>query len=524
MQRVLTVCPHCGAGCGLYLLVDREEVIGVTPSAGHPVSRGSLCMRGWTSFQHLRRPERLEFPRIRLNGTLTRASWEEAFTHLVAGLKGVCLKNTGEAIGIWASGSITNEELFLLRRIASEGLHTRSVHFDPSLHTLGHIPAALVEGPHAARLEEIHAADLLVILGHGLEEHHPQVASRILRAMDRGTRGIVISPRRDLLAKHATLHLLLPFPDEVAPSLTSGGDGSLESLRRLWGEAKQRILIYPLKSLPLFRELNLLSAFQGLVAEEGTKVLLLFPRANSRGAFRQRLGSPPQGVPELKALMVVEEDPAGWNPASREMIQDLEFLVVQDRFLTQTAELAHVVLPSASFAEKEGTLTNTEGRDQALQAAVPPPGEARPGWVILAELARCLGVRDVGSTLEEIQNAMTSDQMTPAPAEPVDELVTTAATGHSNFQHLPDRLGWMWIKDAVLRHTEDWQRERQDRWIEVHPEDAKQLGFRPGWTVRVTGEGGVFQAVVRVSERVGRGILVTPHELIEGSVHLERAA
>jgi anaerobic selenocysteine-containing dehydrogenase len=82
----------------------------------------------------------------------------------------------------------------------------------------------------------------------------------------------------------------------------------------------------------------------------------------------------------------------------------------------------------------------------------------------------------------------------------------------------------MWLKDTVLRHTDDWQREHQDRWVEIHPEDAKQLALRPGWMVRVAGEGGEFQAIVRMSERVGRGILVTPYDLLEGPVQLERAA
>jgi predicted molibdopterin-dependent oxidoreductase YjgC len=205
------------------------------------------------------------------------------------------------------------------------------------------------------------------------------------------------------------------------------------------------------------------------------------------------------------------------------MLQGLEFLVVQDLFLTETAEVAHVVLPSAGFAEQEGTLTSTEGREQQLRPAVAPPGEARPGWAILAEVARRLGVRDVGSTLEDVRSGMTSQPAAPPPAEPVPDLAAMATTGHSSFQHVPDRLGWMWLRDTVLRHTDDWQREHQDRWIEIHPEDAKQLALRPGWVVRVTGDGGEFQARARVSDRATRGILVTPHDLLEGPVQLERA-
>jgi predicted molibdopterin-dependent oxidoreductase YjgC len=519
MQRVLTVCPHCSCGCGLYLLVERGEAIGVMPSAGHPISQGRLCMKGWTSFQHLHRPERLDSPYIRQNGTLKRVGWEEAFTHLVEGLGAVRSKHGGQAIGVWASGRSTNEELFLLSRIASQGLVTTAVRFDPSLQSLDHIPASLVEGFRAAKFDEVQAADLLLIFGHSFSEHHPQVASRILKAINNGTSAVVISPYRDLMAERAVLHLRVSSPEEVALALTEEEPSG--HLRALWDEAKWPLVIYPLKSLPPDREARLLRAFESLRAKAWAKVLLLFPRANSRGAFRRKsegAASEPSG---LKALLVVEEDPAAWNGSFRELIRGLDFLVVQDLFLTETAELAHVVLPGASFAEKGGTLTNTEGQQQTLRPAIPPPGDARPGWAIAAELARRLGLADVGSTLEQIQQGLSSEQVQAVlPAETVCE---SPPARLATLEHVPNRLGWMWLKDTILRHTDDWQREHQDRWVEVHLEDVKTLGLRPGWMVRVAGEGGEFQATLRVSERVGPGVLVTPHHLFEGPVHIERA-
>jgi predicted molibdopterin-dependent oxidoreductase YjgC len=524
MQRVLTVCPHCSCGCGLYLLVERGEVIGVMPSAGHPISRGSLCVKGWTSFQHLRRPDRLDSPYIRLNGTLKRVGWEEALSYLVEHLIAVRSKLGGHAIGLLASGRASNEELFLLSRIASRGLETAAVRFDPALHTLNHIPSSLVEGSRAAKLDEIQDADLLVILGHGLAGHHPQVASRILKAIDQGTRAIAISPYRDLLAERAVLHLRVPPLEEVASSLTDGAEGPFGSVRPFMEEAKQPLLIYPLKSLPFEREAKLLRDLERLLALRWARVLLLFPRANSRGAFHWRMGAARPEAHGLKALMVVEEDPAAWDTAFREVVASLDFLVVQDLFLTETAELAHVVLPSAAFAEKAGTLTNTEGRQQTLRAAIPPPGEARPGWVIAAEMARRFGLADVGSTLEEIRQGIAAEQLHADAAVPAEKPAILPPVESPSLRHLPDRLGWMWRRDTILRHTDDWEREHQDQWLEIHPEDAKALGLRPGWKVRVAGEGGEFQAVFRASERASPGILVSPHDLIEGPVRLERAA
>ena len=75
----------------------------------------------------------------------------------------------------------------------------------------------------------------------------------------------------------------------------------------------------------------------------------------------------------------------------KEGLEKLDFLVVQDIFLTETAQLADVVLPAASFAEKEGTFTNTERRVQRVRKAVEPPGQARPDWEIVCELASRMG-------------------------------------------------------------------------------------------------------------------------------------
>ena len=96
----------------------------------------------------------------------------------------------------------------------------------------------------------------------------------------------------------------------------------------------------------------------------------------------------------VRALYVMGENPMLSDPDQAHVetaLRNLDFLVVQDIFLTETAALADVVLPAASFAEKDGTFTNTERRVQLLHAAVPPPGEARPDWRILVDLACRMG-------------------------------------------------------------------------------------------------------------------------------------
>lgn len=85
----------------------------------------------------------------------------------------------------------------------------------------------------------------------------------------------------------------------------------------------------------------------------------------------------------LKALYIVGENPALSHPDTnrvRESLKNLEFLVVQDMFLTETAKLAHIVLPAASFAEKDGTFTSTERRVQRIRKAIEPIGDSKEDW------------------------------------------------------------------------------------------------------------------------------------------------
>lgn len=108
---------------------------------------------------------------------------------------------------------------------------------------------------------------------------------------------------------------------------------------------------------------------------------------------------------DIRALYIFGEDPAVADPNIahvQEALEKLDFLVVQDLFLTETAKAADVVLPGACFAEKDGTFTNTERRVQRVRKAVNPPGEAKPDWQIITELSRKMGYEMSYSSAEEV--------------------------------------------------------------------------------------------------------------------------
>jgi formate dehydrogenase alpha subunit len=145
----------------------------------------------------------------------------------------------------------------------------------------------------------------------------------------------------------------------------------------------------------------------------------------ARGKFEKAWGATLSGRPGLtlmemmnaigegriKALFIMGENPLLTDPDGakvRRELSHLDLLVVQDIFLTETAELAQIVLPGASFAEKDGTFTNTERRVQRVRSAVNPPGEARPDWRILCDLASRLGFPMAYKSPEEIMAEIAS--------------------------------------------------------------------------------------------------------------------
>jgi formate dehydrogenase alpha subunit len=144
----------------------------------------------------------------------------------------------------------------------------------------------------------------------------------------------------------------------------------------------------------------------------------------------------------LNGMYIVGENPMMSDPDVNHVgqcLQSLDFLVVQDIFLTETAQLADVVLPAASFAEKDGTFTNTERRVQRVRRATEPPGDARPDWEIVCELAKRM--QSEGS---EVSDAPHTGWNYESPTEIMDEIAAlTPIYGGVSYERI-DETGLQW--------------------------------------------------------------------------------
>lgn len=127
LNFVPTTCPYCGVGCGLLLVVRDGRVVDTRPVPGHPVSEGKLCIKGWNAHQFIHHPERLTRPLIRQNGSFRESSWGEAIGLVAKRLEEIKEKSGPDSVAFLSSAKCTNEENYLLQKLARAVIGTNNI-------------------------------------------------------------------------------------------------------------------------------------------------------------------------------------------------------------------------------------------------------------------------------------------------------------------------------------------------------------------------------------------------------------
>lgn len=249
----------------------------------------------------------------------------------------------------------------------------------------------------------------------------------------------------------------------------------------------------------------------------------------------------------LKAMFVVGENPVGSLPASirtEEALRKLDLLVCQELFLTETAALAHVVLPAASSLEKSGTFTNTEGHVQAVRPSVDPIGESRPDWEIFSALSILLGTpmeyAESKEILKEIRSLIPGyGSLGPTPLPPKVDQVTMGryltdgyqrdvaaryrlvvpksrpeGTLRLDFVQSLFHSGKLSTRSKGLLQVEDRGRLR------INPLDAARFALADGDRVRLSSTSGEMTTEVKLMERVPQGTAWFPDHFGQAAVRL----
>ncbi|MDD1735279.1 MAG: formate dehydrogenase subunit alpha [Methanothrix sp.] len=210
MEKVHTTCVYCGCGCGLFLHVEDGRIVGASPSPAHPMSRGSLCIKGWLAGDFVGHPDRLAHPLLRQGDRTVKATWNQALSLAAARLQSIKKEFGPQSLGILTSAKGTNEENYLLMKLGRAALETNNVdHVARLCHapTVAGLGFALGSGAMTGSISGLEKSDAILIVGSNTTEQHPLVASYILRARSRGSKLIVADPRKTRLAELADLWL-----------------------------------------------------------------------------------------------------------------------------------------------------------------------------------------------------------------------------------------------------------------------------------------------------------------------------
>lgn len=265
---------------------------------------------------------------------------------------------------------------------------------------------------------------------------------------------------------------------------------------------------------------------------------------------------------QVKAMYIVGENPALSEPDTNHVekaLEKLEFLVVQDIFLTETARHADVVLPGASFAEKDGTFTNTERRIQRVRKAIDPIGDSRPDWLITCQIAQAMGAPgfDFGGPAEVMDEiARVTPQYggvsysrlegiclqwpCPNPEHPGTQYLHSdkfsrglgkfIPVEHRGPAEVPDkeyplvlttgRSRYHFHTGTMTRRVRGLDRLHSEEFVEISPEDAASYGIRDQDTVRVSSRRGEVTARARLSDRCQQGVIFMTFHFWESAANV----
>jgi NADH-quinone oxidoreductase subunit G len=438
MNHVSTICTHCGDGCKTTLGVRRNdtgmEIVRGDNRDKSGINNDFLCVKGRYAFDFAHHTERLTQPLVRKNGKLTPATWEEAFDLIGQRFREVRDQDGGSAIGVVGSNRTTNEENYLLSKFARVILNTNNVDH----HRTADYPAlaATLHGKpgNTASMRDVLTAPAILLIGNDPTNQHPLLAWQIRTNVRlRRAKLYVINSAPIKLQRQATGFAMIPPGAEAkAVAFLAGDDSLLDQLlgdgmtRDSWVALRDKIraeqnVVVAFGSELRGQDIANLAAFASTLA--GAKLICLSDYSNSRGAsemglypdllpgyepvagterFQKEWGTLPSdkglSLPEmmdaakggkLKALYVVGSNPVG-RLGLDPFALSKAFVVVQDMFLTETANLADVVLPAANAYEKTGTYTNTCGDLQLIKKA----GEisnTKPDFEMIVRIADAMG-------------------------------------------------------------------------------------------------------------------------------------
>jgi len=689
LEQVESVCPYCGVGCSLTYNVDKQSNrIAYVDGRESPVNHGRLCVKGRYGYDYATHPQRLTTPLIRKaeayprgplspevqssvgkkrgkgrgNGLVSyedvlpafrEATWDEALDLVATRLRALRDQHGPGALAGFGSAKCSIEEAYVFQKLVRAAFGTNNVDHCTRLCHASSV-AALLEtigsGAVTNTFGGIEDSDVALLAGTNTTSNHPVAASFFKNAAARGTKLLLVDPRRPDVSRHAyryaqirpgtdvafyngMMHVIVRdglvnesyvrdhtegfealreavsrYSPAVAAEITGVPAALIEEMAHLYGRARAAITFWGMgisqhtHGTDNARCLISLCLLTGNCGRPGTGLHPLRGQNNVQGASDaglipmmypdyQRVSDPAVratferawGVPldpspgltvteitkaalegRIKGMYCLGENPFLSDPnvnKVRKALTSLDFLVVQDIFLTETAEFADVILPASSYLEKLGTYTNTDRRVQIGRPALRRPGEARLDWEIVCEIGTRMGYPMRYERVEEIFAEFVAlapsyegldyeilgrtGRLWPAPDReaPDGEQILfgeafPTADGRGKLvpceytpaKELPDeafpfvlntgRLLEHWHTGTMTRRSYALDAIMPEAFAEMHPDDLARLGIADGAQVAVVSRRGRIELPARASRRVSPGSMFIPFHFREAAANV----
>jgi len=595
LRETTTPCPYCGCGCLLTMGSEEGEVKRVYSDPDNGPSDGNLCVKGRFGWDFIDHPERIKTPLLRINGSLKEASWDEALRFIVKELETIKEQHGPESIGAMASSRLTNEEIYLFHRLFRNGIGTDQIDLDVgSVRGMTAGLAKTLGWPASTNsIPEIRKADCILVIGVDPAETNPIIKNEIHLAIRRNRAQLIVVGSYDIGLTRATqISPLLPpgitlldkpgreaslinamiqsilkrgledrgFIEERTEGIEELGKKTavlqplevnqeeIEKAAKTFAQARRAMILIGSGSWSLLEQEAIaiassnLALTTGHMGKESSGILLLLGKNNSQGAIDLKTLVGGDGAEDLldkaqegklKALYLVGKNP---SPSQGSLgLEKLQVLIVQDLFMTQAAKMAHVVLPTCSFAEKGGTFTNLERRIQKLNPLRPPPGQSKSDFEIFLHLLRLLESPVPGDTPEAVfeeicrlnpryKDTQIGEQWPKGSPylygngfpKGKAKLVAPEATRPKPWSedypiHLIQRPSLFRSGQLSLK-SDSLNKVSEKPCLEMNPEDAQRLKIEEGEAVQVTNQRGEsLRMDVRLSSRLASGVITAPY-------------
>ena len=647
MTQISTTCAYCGVGCGIVATREGERGVTIRGDETHPANHGRLCSKGTHLGETVGLEGRLLYPTV--DGR--RVGWEKALSLVAKRFAETIARHGPDSVAFYVSGQLLTEDYYVANKlmkgfIGSANIDTNS-RLCMSSAVAGHV-RAFGGDVVPVTYDDLDAADLIVLVGSNTAWCHPVVYQRIQAAREaRGTRLVVIDPRRNDTCEGAALHLPLRPGSDVA--LMQGllqwcrNEGHLDEAylaahvaepdgfwaelgegNDLWSTARTCDLdpaallrFYELfaahpRTVTMFSQginqsrtgtdqvnaiINLHLA-TGRIGKPGAAPFSITGQPNAMGgrevgglastlaahmdfapenvARVKRFWAAPTmatkpglkavdlfealGRGRIKAIWIMATNPAVSMPDAarvRAALADCPFVVVSEVMAeTDSMPYAHVALPAAAWGEKDGTVTNSERLISRQRAVLDLPGEARPDWWIIRQVAARMGWAPAFaySNAADIYREHARLSAYQNDGTRVFDLGAHAAIGNAAYEAMPPvrwggapyadgrystpdrRARLIKLHQAKLaapltawpmtlntgRYRDQWHtmsrtglspklaRHREEPFVELHPDDAAAFGIGDGDLARVSTPAGASIFRARLEQGQRRGEIFTP--------------